>query len=151
MRRNALIEIEFTQRSSLVGRFLCLAQRFLESLVEQLLFIFFRFDRLAENVFLTLVLFAHGLGCRFKIFKGPFTRRGGVREYRPGLGVNLQDCPAIGTGDIERLDRFTLHCCQHSKTFNADLTGSTMDALNQDPTLEAAEKAGSSRKACPRG
>src|SRR5271156_6637133 len=121
MRRNALIEIEFTQRASLVGSLLRLAQRFLESLVEQLLLILFRFYRLAEYVFFAFILRAHGLGGSFKVFEGPLAWGRGVRQDRPGLGVDFQDRPAIGTGHVERLVRFALHCCQHSKTFNRDL------------------------------
>src|SRR5271156_3124750 len=118
---NRLIEIEFTQRASLVGSLLRLAQRFLESLVKQLLFILFGFYRLPENVFFAFILRAHGLGGSFKIFEGPLARSRGVRQDCPGLGVDLQDRPAIGTGDVERLVRSGLHCCQHSKTFNPGL------------------------------
>ncbi len=99
----ALVEIEFTQRASLVRSLLRLAQRFLESLVEQLMLILFRFDRLPENFFVALILLAHGLGSGFKIFEGTLARRGCVGKDRPGLGIDLQDRPAIGTGDFKRL------------------------------------------------
>src|ERR1700722_834700 len=109
MRRNALIEIEFTQRASLVGSLLRLAQRFLESLVEQLLFILFCFYGLPEYIFLAFILRAHGLGGCFKVFEGSLARGRGVRQDRPGLGVDFQDRPAIGTGHVERFVRFALH------------------------------------------
>src|ERR1700683_1942961 len=118
---SCLIEIEFTQRATLIGSLLRLAQRFLESLVEQLLFILFGFYRLPENVFFAFILRAHGLGGSFKIFEGPLARSRSVRQDCPGLGVDLQNRPAVGTGHVERLVRSGLHCCQHSKTFNRDL------------------------------
>jgi hypothetical protein len=121
MRRNALVEIEFTQWASLVGRLLRLAQRFLESLVEQLFFVLLRFYRLPENVFFSFILLAHGLGSGFKIFEGSFAGSRCVRQDGPGFRVDFQDRPAIGTGHVERLVRFGLHCCQHSKPFNRDL------------------------------
>src|ERR1700727_2720624 len=100
-----------------VGTFLCRAQHFLESLVEQLCFILFGFDRLAENVLFALVLLTHGLGGCFEIFEGPFTRRRRMREDSPAFRVDPQDRPAVGTGDIKWLERLSLHGWEHSRTF----------------------------------
>src|SRR5271157_5522510 len=99
--RMQLIQIEVAQRLPGVGRFLGALERFLEFLFQQIALVFLGLHRLPEDGLLAAVLVLHGARRRFQVFEGLGNRLGGVRDYSLGVGIDLQDRTAAGTGNFE--------------------------------------------------
>lgn len=97
-----LIQIKIAQGLARIWSFFGFAQRLGKFLFQEIVFVLFRVDGLAEEAFLAFVLLAHSARGCFKILKGTFARRWRVGDYSARCRINLEHGSAIGAGYFKR-------------------------------------------------
>jgi hypothetical protein len=102
-----LIQIKVADRPARVGRFLCLPNRFLELLFQQVRGVLLCFHRLPENRIPPAVLLFHGPRRLIQIIEHLRLQGSHVRNDGPVAGVHLQRRSAARAGYFEA--RFLCH------------------------------------------